>query len=85
MADQLNNLGWFYRGRIEQQFGSPDDSLFHTFFYFLLATSTVTGFLFLSSRLFDFIRLIISLFVLPGIPVRPFLSLSDLLQLTPKS
>ena len=70
MADKLNDVGWFYRGKMEQQFGPPSDTFVHTFFYLALAASTITGFIFLCSRLFDFIRLILSLFVLPGIPVR---------------
>ena len=69
MADKSNELNWFYGCKMEQRFGSPSESLIHSIFYFVLAVSTVTGFVFLCSRLFDFVRLILSLFVLPGIPV----------------
>lgn len=69
MTERLNGLGGFYRGRMEQQFGQSESSLINTFSQVVLATSTITGFLFLCCRLFDFIRLILSLFVLPGTPV----------------
>lgn len=80
MADRLNNLGWFYGGKMEQQFGSPNDSVIHSVFYFLTTASTITGSIFLCARLFDFVRLILSLFVLPGTPVRPPTFLSHHLQ-----
>lgn len=43
---------------------------------FVLITSTVAGFFFLASKFYSFVRLIFSLFILPGIPVsNSFLSL----------
>ncbi|KAL8950470.1 MAG: hypothetical protein Q9222_003510, partial [Ikaeria aurantiellina] len=39
---------------------------------FLLLTSTITGFIFLSSKLLSLIRLLLSLFILPGVPLRSF-------------
>lgn len=39
---------------------------------FLLLTSTLTGSLFLASKVYSFTRLILSLFILPGKPLRSF-------------
>ncbi|KAI4128432.1 MAG: hypothetical protein LQ338_002754 [Usnochroma carphineum] len=39
---------------------------------FIILASTIAGFLFLASRLFSFIRLLFSLFILPGTPLRSF-------------
>ncbi|KAI4259911.1 MAG: hypothetical protein LQ352_000561 [Teloschistes flavicans] len=39
---------------------------------FVLITSTVAGFFFLASKFYSFVRLIFSLFILPGIPLRSF-------------
>lgn len=36
---------------------------------FIILSSTIAGFLLLASKLFSFIRLLLSLFVLPGTPV----------------
>jgi len=61
----LDNLGWFYRGKAEQAVGVPK-TLDHKIIYILLATFTVTGFFAISLQLFSFVRLLFSLFILPG-------------------
>ena len=69
MAFELDNLGWFYRGKMEQSSTIPE-SLNHKIVYFLLVTFTITGFLTISSYIFRFSRLTFSLFILPGKSVR---------------
>ncbi|KAL8776289.1 MAG: hypothetical protein Q9194_003244 [Teloschistes cf. exilis] len=39
---------------------------------FVLLTSTTVGFFFLASKIYSFVRLFFSLFILPGIPLRSF-------------
>ncbi|KAL8709324.1 MAG: hypothetical protein Q9220_005917 [cf. Caloplaca sp. 1 TL-2023] len=39
---------------------------------FVLLTSTIAGFTFLSSKILSLIRLLLSLFILPGVPLRSF-------------
>lgn len=69
MSSSLDNLGWFYRGKVEQATGIKE-TLDHKIVYALLVTFTVTGFLAIASYIVQFIRLLLSLFVLPGKPVR---------------
>lgn len=77
MASSFDNLGWFYRGRREQATTVPE-SLDHKIMYLLLATFTVTGFFATSLYVVQLIRLILSLFILPGKSVRSKLSLKPL-------
>ena len=46
--------------------GSLPESLDHWIVYYMLVTFTVAGFLTISATLFQFVRLMLSLFVLPG-------------------
>ncbi|KAL8690807.1 MAG: hypothetical protein Q9218_003833 [Villophora microphyllina] len=39
---------------------------------FILLTSTIAGFFFLASKVYSFLRLLFSLFILPGVPLRSF-------------
>lgn len=68
MSPALDNLGWFYRGKMEQATGVPE-SLDHKIVYTMLVTFTVTGFVAMAFYAMQFIRLMLSLFVLPGKPV----------------
>ena len=63
MSSNLDQLRSLYRGNMEQPATLPE-SLFY-----ILVTFTVVGFLTISARLIQFVRLILSLFVLPGRPV----------------
>ena len=69
MAPSLENLGWFYKGKAEQAVGKAE-SLDHKIVYLLLVLFTVTGFFTILTRLYQYARLITSLFVLPGKSVR---------------
>lgn len=69
MAPSLDNLGWFYRGKVQQATG-VGESLDQTIIYLCLVTFTVAGFFAIGLYVFQFIRLLLSLFVLPGKPVR---------------
>ena len=64
MAPSLDNLGWFYRGKVEQAAGMSE-RLDHKIIYILAAI----GFGVTFSTLFQLARLVCSLFVLPGKPV----------------
>lgn len=75
MSFKLDNLGWFYRGKMGQPDALPE-SLDHKFVYYILVTFTVVGFLAIFTRLVQFARLIFSLFVLPGRPVCPSVPVS---------
>lgn len=75
MSFKLDNLGWFYRGKMEQNAALPE-SLDHKIVYFTLVTFTVAGFLTIFARLVQSARLILSLFVLPGRPVYLFVSVN---------
>ena len=68
MAPSLDNLGWFYRGKVEQAAGMSE-SLDHKIIYSLLTVLTAIGFGVTFSTLFQLARLLCSLFVLPGKPV----------------
>ena len=68
MAPSLDNLGWFYKGKIEQAAGMSE-SLDHRIIYSLLTVFTAIGFYVTFSTLFQLARLAFSLFVLPGKPV----------------
>lgn len=68
MSLKLDNLGWFYRGKMEQSAALPE-SLDHKIVYYVLVTFTVAGFLTISARFMQFARLMLSLFILPGKPV----------------
>lgn len=65
MSFKLDNLGWFYRGKMEQS-TALTESLDHKIVYYTLVTFTVAGFLTILARLVQFARLMLSLFVLPG-------------------
>lgn len=71
MSFKLDNLGWPYRGKMEQSATLPE-SLDHKIIYYALISFTVIGFLTISARLIQFVRLLLSLFVLPGEPLRTF-------------
>ena len=68
MAPSLDNLGSFYRGKMEQATG-VQESLDYKVVSYVLLTFTVVGFLAVFSRLALLARLFFSLFVLPGKPV----------------
>jgi len=68
MAQSWENIVWFYSGKLSKQ---TPESLDHKIFYGLLSLFTLTGFLYLLYLLVQFTRLLLSLFVLPGKPVRP--------------
>lgn len=68
MSSKLYNLAWFYRGKMDQS-TVLSESLDHKIIYFLLVTSTVAGFLTIFTKFIQFVRLMLSLFVLPGKPV----------------
>ena len=68
MAPSLDNLGWFYRGKVEQTTGMSEP-LDHKIIYSLLTVFTAIGFYVTFSTLFQLARLVFSLFVLPGKPV----------------
>ncbi len=68
MAPSLDNLGWFYRGKVEQAAGMSEP-LDHKIIYSLLTVFTAIGFYVTFSTLFQLARLVCSLFVLPGKPV----------------
>ena len=68
MAASLHNVGWFYRGKLEQATGAPEAPE-HKIIYFLWVSLTVIGFLTIASCVIQFIRLVFSLFILPGKPV----------------
>ena len=68
MSYKIDNLGWFYRGKMEQYAALPG-SLDNKISYYALLTCTVAGFLTIFARLVQFARLMLSLFVLPGRPV----------------
>ena len=65
MSFKLDNLGWFYSGKMEQSTSLPK-FLDHKIVYYVLVTFTVAGFLTVAARLIQFARLMLSLFVLPG-------------------
>ena len=65
MAARLDNLGWFYRGKLEQQFGGPEP-LNQKMFYLLIALSTIVGFSVITWQISQFLRLLSSIFFLPG-------------------
>lgn len=67
MSSKLDNLGWYYRGIMEQTV--LPESLDHWIVYYVLVTFTIVGFFTISARLIHFVRLMLSLFVLPGEPV----------------
>ena len=69
MAPSLDNLGWFYRGKADEQASAVPESLNHKIVYLLLASFTATGFLVISFYVGQLIRLILSLCVLRGKPV----------------
>ncbi len=69
MAPSPDNLGWFNRGKMEQVMGVPE-SLDYKIVYALLVACTVTGFFAIALYIVQFIRLMLSLFVLPGKSVR---------------
>ena len=73
MSSKLDNLGWYYRGIMEQTV--LPESLDHWIVYYVLVTFTVAGLFTISARLIQFVRLMLSLFVLPGEPVSLSLSL----------
>ena len=73
MSSKLDNLGWYYRGIMEQT--ALPESLDHWIVYYVLVTFTVAGLFTISARLIQFVRLMLSLFVLPGEPVSLSLSL----------
>ena len=77
MFFKLDNLGWFYRGKMEQNAALPE-SLDHNIIYYTLATFTVVGFLTIFATLVQSARLILSLFILPGTPVYLFVSVNAL-------
>lgn len=62
------NMGWYWRGRTEQEFETPE-SLAHKIIYSMLVTFTLTGFLLFLAWSVRLVRLLLSLFVLPGKPV----------------
>ena len=68
MSLKLDNLAWFYRGKVDQP-AALAESLDHKIVYYALVTFTVTGFLTILVRLVQFVRLMLSLFVIPGKPV----------------
>ena len=68
MSSRIDKLAWFYRGKMDQSSALPE-SLHHKIVYYLLVTFTVVGFLTISSRLIQFTRLMLSLFIIPGKPV----------------
>lgn len=68
MAPSLDNLGWFYRGKVEQA-ARMSESLDHKIIYSLLTAFTAIGFYATISTLFQLVRLLFSLFILPGKPV----------------
>ena len=75
MSFKLDNLGWFYKENMERTAQLPE-SLDHWIVYYILVTFTVAGFLTISARLAQFVRLMLSLFVLPGKSV--YLSLTTI-------
>ena len=68
MPMELDNLARFYRRNMENSTPLPK-SLDHPVVYYLLVTFTVAGFFTVFARLIQFIRLMLSLFLLPGKPV----------------
>ncbi len=70
MSSRLNNLAWFYQGKMEQS-SALTESLDHQIVYYVLVTFTVVGFLTIFSRIIQFARLMLSLYILPGTPVHP--------------
>ncbi|KAL9124489.1 MAG: hypothetical protein Q9217_006185 [Psora testacea] len=69
MAQSLDNLGWFYRGKMEQQQWVASDNKFMNTF---LAGLTLLGGYFFIMFLYSLIRLNLSLFILPGKSLRSF-------------
>lgn len=65
MVASLDQLGWFYRGRMEQH-GLGAETSGNKLLYLILATSTITGLYVISLRIFQLSRLLFSLFILPG-------------------
>ncbi len=65
MSSKLLNMGWYYRGRAENEMGTPE-SLNYQILYALLVTFTITGFLSILFWSVRFVRLFLSLFILPG-------------------
>ena len=70
MSSRLDNLAWFYRGNMEQS-SALSESLDHKIVYYILVTCTVVGFLTIFSRIIQFARLVLSLYIFPGTPVYP--------------
>lgn len=70
MAPDLDSRGWYHGKELEQATGIQE-SLNHKMLYALLATCTATGFVAIAAYLVQFIRLMLSLFVLPGKSVCP--------------
>ena len=68
MSFKLDNLAWFYRGKMEQS-TALSESLDQKIIYYALVTFTVTGFLTIFTEIIQLARLMLSLFLLPGRPV----------------
>ena len=68
MSYNLDNLGWFYRGKMEQYAILPS-SLDNKIAYYALLVCSVAGLFTIVAGLLQFARLMLSLFVLPGRPV----------------
>ena len=68
MSFMLESLASFYREKMGSSAPLPE-SMDHKIVYYTLVTFTVAGFLAIFARLLQFVRLILSLFVLPGRPV----------------
>jgi len=65
MAPSLDDLGYFYGKKMDQATG-VQESFDHKVLHALLVTCTVTGFFAIALYTIQFMRLMLSLFVLPG-------------------
>ena len=65
MSYNLDNLGWFYRGKMGP-YATLSGSLDNKFSHYALLTCTVAGFFTIFAGLVQFARLMLSLFILPG-------------------
>ncbi|KAL9100021.1 MAG: hypothetical protein Q9163_004557 [Psora crenata] len=69
MGSRLDNLGWFFRGRMEKQ--QWDESDMNAAYTFLAGLTLLGGYIF-AKFLYSLIRFLFSLFILPGKSLRSF-------------